>query len=120
MRSEEHTSELQSRQYLVCRLLLEKIAEDYYDADEHTLLEHWNPKHSSIAGKFGTSDCHRIPLEVGRRGPNIVDLNHLFRERHAASGGFRVGTKPRHAPPMLSEYGRCIVQAGTIELFFLA
>ena len=25
MRSEEHTSELQSRQYLVCRLLLEKI-----------------------------------------------------------------------------------------------
>src|SRR5258707_6232477 len=25
-RSEEHTSELQSRQYLVCRLLLEKIA----------------------------------------------------------------------------------------------
>ena len=24
MRSEEHTSELQSRQYLVCRLLLEK------------------------------------------------------------------------------------------------
>src|SRR5438445_5212423 len=34
-RSEEHTSELQSRQYLVCRLLLEKkklhpIAHDFY------------------------------------------------------------------------------------------
>src|SRR3712207_7267814 len=32
-RSEEHTSELQSRQYLVCRLLLEKkknITEEYY------------------------------------------------------------------------------------------
>src|SRR5258707_8085151 len=28
VRSEEHTSELQSRQYLVCRLLLEK--ENYY------------------------------------------------------------------------------------------
>src|SRR3712207_8263743 len=27
-RSEEHTSELQSRQYLVCRLLLEKKAEE--------------------------------------------------------------------------------------------
>src|SRR3712207_7166391 len=27
-RSEEHTSELQSRQYLVCRLLLEKKTED--------------------------------------------------------------------------------------------
>src|SRR3712207_8564560 len=28
-RSEEHTSELQSRQYLVCRLLLEKKTESY-------------------------------------------------------------------------------------------
>src|SRR3712207_8828919 len=28
-RSEEHTSELQSRQYLVCRLLLEKQTYDY-------------------------------------------------------------------------------------------
>src|SRR3712207_8366164 len=28
-RSEEHTSELQSRQYLVCRLLLEKKNKDY-------------------------------------------------------------------------------------------
>src|SRR3712207_8687396 len=29
-RSEEHTSELQSRQYLVCRLLLEKKKKDLY------------------------------------------------------------------------------------------
>src|SRR3712207_8579698 len=29
-RSEEHTSELQSRQYLVCRLLLEKKKKQYY------------------------------------------------------------------------------------------
>src|SRR3712207_8773769 len=29
-RSEEHTSELQSRQYLVCRLLLEKKKKKYY------------------------------------------------------------------------------------------
>src|SRR5258707_11795812 len=29
-RSEEHTSELQSRQYLVCRLLLEKKKRDLY------------------------------------------------------------------------------------------
>src|SRR3712207_8575118 len=29
MRSEEHTSELQSRQYLVCRLLLEKKKYNY-------------------------------------------------------------------------------------------
>src|SRR3712207_8009998 len=30
-RSEEHTSELQSRQYLVCRLLLEKKKPKYFD-----------------------------------------------------------------------------------------
>src|SRR3712207_7803870 len=30
VRSEEHTSELQSRQYLVCRLLLEKNKKLYY------------------------------------------------------------------------------------------
>src|SRR3712207_8035247 len=29
-RSEEHTSELQSRQYIVCRLLLEKITKLYH------------------------------------------------------------------------------------------
>src|SRR3712207_7772091 len=34
-RSEEHTSELQSRQYLVCRLLLEKKK----NANHHTLLQ---------------------------------------------------------------------------------
>src|SRR3712207_8034462 len=33
-RSEEHTSELQSRQYLVCRLLLEK--KNNYGDDNHT------------------------------------------------------------------------------------
>src|SRR3712207_7268854 len=31
-RSEEHTSELQSRQYLVCRLLLEKKTNKYNDS----------------------------------------------------------------------------------------
>src|SRR3712207_8532399 len=30
LRSEEHTSELQSRQYLVCRLLLEKKKSEYH------------------------------------------------------------------------------------------
>src|SRR3712207_7758698 len=34
-RSEEHTSELQSRQYLVCRLLLEKITSHSTHDDEH-------------------------------------------------------------------------------------
>src|SRR3712207_7611064 len=37
-RSEEHTSELQSRQYLVCRLLLEKITTTYSSAIVVTFL----------------------------------------------------------------------------------
>src|SRR3712207_8264618 len=39
-RLEEHTSELQSRQYLVCRLLLEKkkIIESTITSDEHANL----------------------------------------------------------------------------------
>src|SRR5258707_5955932 len=36
-RSEEHTSELQSRQYLVCRLLLEKKNTAISRQDTHTL-----------------------------------------------------------------------------------
>src|SRR3712207_8065479 len=35
-RSEEHTSELQSRQYLVCRLLLEKKKETSHSSPSHT------------------------------------------------------------------------------------
>src|SRR3712207_7335261 len=35
-RSEEHTSELQSRQYLVCRLLLEKKKKTYHNIPSHT------------------------------------------------------------------------------------
>src|SRR3712207_6890264 len=36
-RSEEHTSELQSRQYLVCRLLLEKKKKTIYAIGRHHL-----------------------------------------------------------------------------------
>src|SRR3712207_7992669 len=47
VRSEEHTSELQSRQYLVCRLLLEKkmacfqarIGQDPSQEEDHVLQE---------------------------------------------------------------------------------
>src|SRR3712207_7633325 len=35
LRSEEHTSELQSRQYLVCRLLLEKKKRDSHGVQVH-------------------------------------------------------------------------------------
>src|SRR3712207_8265247 len=39
-RSEEHTSELQSRQYLVCRLLLEKKKTKHKDLNQHSRDHH--------------------------------------------------------------------------------
>src|SRR3712207_8705582 len=39
-RSEEHTSELQSRQYLVCRLLLEKQKKDIFSLLHHNSILH--------------------------------------------------------------------------------
>src|SRR3712207_7145859 len=39
LRSEEHTSELQSRQYLVCRLLLEKKNNRKDDHEQHTATD---------------------------------------------------------------------------------
>src|SRR3712207_7079241 len=39
-RSEEHTSELQSRQYLVCRLLLEKKKQDLFIHTHHCTSIH--------------------------------------------------------------------------------
>src|SRR3712207_8169129 len=47
-RSEEHTSELQSRQYIVCRLLLEKKT-------EHIPSEHCCPAYSGCAHYHVTS-----------------------------------------------------------------
>src|SRR3712207_7650987 len=38
LRSEEHTSELQSRQYLVCRLLLEKKKNYHYCSPLHSIV----------------------------------------------------------------------------------
>src|SRR3712207_7270042 len=39
VRSEEHTSELQSRQYLVCRLLLEKKTDIYHSHRTRSLSD---------------------------------------------------------------------------------
>src|SRR3712207_8073151 len=42
IRSEEHTSELQSRQYLVCRLLLEKKKKKVYIINVNNHIESYN------------------------------------------------------------------------------
>src|SRR3712207_7848890 len=41
-RSEEHTSELQSRQYIVCRLLLEKKQKSEQKDTHHSSSQHTN------------------------------------------------------------------------------
>src|SRR3712207_8723506 len=46
-RSEEHTSELQSRQYLVCRLLLEKKTQYSSHILLLTLSEHLRDQHAN-------------------------------------------------------------------------
>src|SRR5258707_5880877 len=49
LRSEEHTSELQSRQYLVCRLLLEKKKSSKISTHMNTTVdtEHVHPPHTT-------------------------------------------------------------------------
>src|SRR3712207_9233257 len=47
-RSEEHTSELQSRQYLVCRLLLEKHKLHYDSPNCYPLFEELRSSESSV------------------------------------------------------------------------
>src|SRR3712207_7052429 len=64
-RSEEHTSELQSRQYLVCRLLLEKKKKNYKISYFHTYIFHLIYYNVLIAITFSLpnsphSYCHTI------------------------------------------------------------
>src|SRR3712207_7761950 len=47
-RSEEHTSELQSRQYLVCRLLLEKKKPTNYFRSSHSHRAYHKLHHSQL------------------------------------------------------------------------
>src|SRR3712207_6846733 len=63
-RSEEHTSELQSRQYLVCRLLLEKKKSD---------LDAYEPPEPLVARRVPPSDVQaRHRRSLGRRDAKSV------------------------------------------------
>src|SRR3712207_6873954 len=61
-RSEEHTSELQSRQYLVCRLLLEKKKNPTIPPDALTPTRHVHPPASLLLSRTipppTSSHCH--------------------------------------------------------------
>src|ERR671921_700937 len=91
-RSEEHTSELQSRQYLVCRLLLEKkkkLEIDVYAQEQSTRIE----------PLIRANDGHRY---VGRAGLFILALLFFFFlmiRRPPRSTLFPYTTLFRSAPP---------------------
>src|SRR2546429_3524748 len=54
-RSEEHTSELQSRLHLVCRLLLEKKKKNYQKAGSDCLFASWPAHRARASGVLTTS-----------------------------------------------------------------
>src|SRR2546429_3771984 len=65
-RSEEHTSELQSRLHLVCRLLLEKNRDMYVDG--HKAASDGRDEHVSVTGKLmdELAQCYIVlpPLHI--------------------------------------------------------
>src|SRR3712207_8778290 len=84
-RSEEHTSELQSRQYIVCRLLLEKKTNHLSDPDEHTYPSSpavVQPTHASTAILPQTSPlaalcplAHRVVTVAVSLVPHFTDAS---------------------------------------------
>src|SRR3712207_7547861 len=76
-RSEEHTSELQSRQYLVCRLLLEKkkthstrMLQSSSPLTTHNPCTHITPHARLCARSYATptNDRHSVPAIRSRSG----------------------------------------------------
>src|SRR3712207_7821918 len=83
LRSEEHTSELQSRQSLVCRLLLEK--KNKLARPAHLVAPPRGPEQALVGRDH--SHRHRRPTDVqgGRRGPT-AELHALRHEQDGAFG----------------------------------
>src|SRR4030067_936813 len=76
-RSEEHTSELQSLAYLVCRLLLEKNLKEGFDLGRVDLALFWYPDPKSCHRERQTSLFY--PLFSNRSSPkSILSVCPLF------------------------------------------
>src|SRR5437762_4114183 len=76
-RSEEHTSELQSPMYLVCRLLLEKKNDK-----EHAGRERYRTKRAKKAR--GCDDARVALILVRRQTPDQVLVHEVFGRMHRA------------------------------------
>src|SRR5476651_1961099 len=76
MRSEEHTSELQSRQYLVCRLLLEKKNDDLHGRSQSHAAAQRRGTRARYGGFRGPpSHLLRAGLKVRCDGPQLFFFN---------------------------------------------
>src|ERR1035437_6587351 len=81
-RSEEHTSELQSRQYLVCRLLLEKKKDSCKTTTHLTKPECRTRCSTNTALRRSTCQCHAVyDVEVSYRKPCFDVCFFFFNER---------------------------------------
>src|SRR3712207_8119092 len=82
MRSEEHTSELQSRQYLVCRLLLEKkITTPIYVLDLVRLVQ--NKVESTMKRIKKLSDIISLVANAAFYNELTTMINELYQSRSA-------------------------------------
>src|SRR2546425_6258848 len=87
VRSEEHTSELQSLAYLVCRLLLEKKKKKertHYVTKRNAQARHHDPRHSSHLRRHSerarpSTDCY-----PPQSRPHAVGSHLLASELHAS------------------------------------
>src|SRR2546422_6215394 len=78
VRSEEHTSELQSRLHLVCRLLLEKKKKDQYAPDHQGQADDGQPGRAALHGvrPHGAADGSRAePVHRARSRHVAADMH---------------------------------------------
>src|SRR2546422_2143821 len=75
-RSEEHTSELQSRLHLVCRLLLEKKKKtDYHNLSSTKLASRLRPD-------VHIQQTHALHPHAHKRAPTILHIRNAYLVRH--------------------------------------
>src|SRR5947209_3953902 len=84
-RSEEHTSELQSRQYLVCRLLLEKKK---VPQNRHAALTHFNSLTDRSVRRFRSpTGAVNSPAAPGPATSTLFPYTTLFRSVVTTASG---------------------------------
>src|SRR5687768_6214399 len=89
MRSEEHTSELQSRLHLVCRLLLDPATTEFYTLSLHDALPISSHRARVCALEVGDHAVHeqlRVGRDVESIGGDLVSAGLLELQDITAAG----------------------------------